>query len=418
MSTIETPLLELRHLKKSFGDKEVLQDINLSVYAGEIFCLIGQSGHGKSVILKSIMNLIEPTDGTILYKGTPIVSPETPPKVYNAHRSKFGLLFQGAALFDSLSVGENIAFSLREQKKCPPSQLQKIVADKLAMVGLEGVQDTLPSELSGGMKSRVGLARAVALEPEIMLYDEPTSALDPIMSEHIGDLIVELRKSLSMTSIVITHDVSLAYKIADKIAMLHNGSIIFYGTPQEIQQSTEPYIQQFLQLEMQQASFLRATTYDDLTDVYNRQQILTLLSGEKHRFLRYSQPTSALMIEVDNFLSITNTYGTPARNKLLQKVAASLKETIRNTDFIGRYSDSVFLVILPFQDATGSLLAAQRLQTVVTSHLLPDLKTTLTVSIGICNFSKENTDSITEDAIEMLEQAKKQGFQSIQAHQG
>jgi phospholipid/cholesterol/gamma-HCH transport system ATP-binding protein len=165
---------------------------------------------------------------------------------YGNVRNRFGMLFQGAALFDSMNVGENIGFPLRERTKMSHDQIKKVIEETLEMVGLRGIENVMPSELSGGMRSRVGLARAIAMNPEVMLYDEPTSALDPIMSDKINDLIIDMKKKMSMTSIVVTHDMASAYKVADKIAMLYDGKIIFHGSPAEIRASRNPYIQQFI----------------------------------------------------------------------------------------------------------------------------------------------------------------------------
>lgn len=240
------PILKIEHLKKSFGTKQVLRDINIEIMPGEVTCIIGQSGHGKSVILKNIMGLMKPDGGRIIFNGNIISSPVTPESEYDNVRHKFGLLFQGAALFDSMTVGDNIGFTMRERTNLTEDEIQERIKNGLAMVGLHNIEEQMPAELSGGMRSRVGLARAVAMEPDIMLYDEPTSALDPIMSDKINDLILDLRKKLNMTSIVITHDMGSAYKIADRICMLHNGKIIFQGSPAEIRASRNSYIQQFI----------------------------------------------------------------------------------------------------------------------------------------------------------------------------
>ncbi len=239
-------ILKLEHVKKNFGPKTVLHDVNIEIMRGEITCIIGQSGHGKSVILKNIMGLMKPDGGRIIYNGKVISSPITPDSEYDKVRQKFGLLFQGAALFDSMTVGDNIGFTLRERTNLTEDEIQARIRNGLSMVGLHNIEHQMPAELSGGMRSRVGLARAVAMEPDIMLYDEPTSALDPIMSDKINDLILGLRQKLNMTSIVITHDMSSAYKIADRICMLHNGKIIFQGTPAQIRASRNSYIQQFI----------------------------------------------------------------------------------------------------------------------------------------------------------------------------
>jgi len=240
-------LLRVEHLKKRFGAQTVLDDISFGVEQGEILCVIGESGGGKSVILKHIIGLIMPDGGRILFKDQEICSPTTKASEFDKHRKHFGMLFQGAALFDSKNVGENIAFPLREHTTKTEDGIQAVIADALEKVGLQkAFQTKMPSELSGGMRSRVGLARALVMEPDVMLYDEPTSALDPIMTDKINDLIVSLREKLKMTSIVVTHDMGSAYKVADKIAMLYQGKVIFYGTPAEIRATRNPYIQQFI----------------------------------------------------------------------------------------------------------------------------------------------------------------------------
>ncbi|MFW5960460.1 MAG: ABC transporter ATP-binding protein [Chitinivibrionales bacterium] len=239
-------MLKIEHLRKSFSGKTVLEDISFEVHEGEVLAVIGESGQGKSVILKNIMGLIIPDGGKIIYRDKVISSPKKKPSEYSEVRKRFGMLFQGAALFDSMSVGENIAFPMREHTDLTEEEIQEKVTKVLARVGLQDIEHVMPAELSGGMRGRVGLARAVAMEPEIMLYDEPTSALDPIMSDKIDDLILTLRDELNMTSIVVTHDMSSAYKIADKIVMIRHGRINFSGTPAEIRASRDPYIQQFI----------------------------------------------------------------------------------------------------------------------------------------------------------------------------
>lgn len=240
-------MLKIEHLKKHFGNQTVLDDINLEIKKGQITCIIGQSGSGKTVLFRHIIGLLFPDGGRILLEGDPISYPGVKPSDFNRYRKRFGILFQGAALFDSMSVGENLAFPLREHTSHTESEINHIIGEALEMVGLkEEFKNKMPSELSGGMRSRVGLARAMVMKPEIMLYDEPTSALDPIMTDKINDLILSLRAKLGMTSIVVTHDIGSAYKIADKIAMIHEGKIIFDGSPAEIRKSRNPYIQQFI----------------------------------------------------------------------------------------------------------------------------------------------------------------------------
>ncbi|MBD3322176.1 MAG: ATP-binding cassette domain-containing protein [Chitinivibrionales bacterium] len=240
-------MLKIEHLKKHFGGQLVLDDINIEAEQGEVVAIIGESGGGKSVILKHVIGMMIPDGGRILFRGKLINSPTTKPSSFNAVRHHFGMLFQGAALFDSMSVGENISFPLRERTDHTEEEIRDIMEEALEMVGLQkAFQEKMPSELSGGMRSRVGLARALVMKPDIMLYDEPTSALDPIMTDKINDLILSLRDKLNMTSIIVTHDMASAYKTADTIAMIRTGKIIFSGSPAEIRASRNPYIQQFI----------------------------------------------------------------------------------------------------------------------------------------------------------------------------
>jgi len=206
--------------------------------------VIGGSGSGKSVLIKNIIGLLRPDSGKVIIDGIDITVLKEK-ELYEV-RKKFGMLFQYAALFDSMKVWENVAFALMRHKGIREEKAKEIAIEKLRMVGLVGVEDLMPSELSGGMKKRVGLARAIAHEPEILLYDEPTTGLDPIMADAINDLIIEMRNKLGVTSIAITHDMNSAYKIADRIAMLYNGVIIETGTPEEIRNTENPIVRQFI----------------------------------------------------------------------------------------------------------------------------------------------------------------------------
>jgi phospholipid/cholesterol/gamma-HCH transport system ATP-binding protein len=237
-------MIALRNVHKSFGAHHVLRGVHLKVEAGEGMVVIGGSGTGKSVILKHIIGLIAPDQGEVIIDGQNLADLSS--EELSDFRKRFGMLFQGAALFDSLTVWENIGFGLREHSRLPKDDIMDIVKEKLAMVGLRGIEHKMPNDLSGGMKKRVGLARAIAMNPKIILYDEPTTGLDPIMSDVINNLIFQMNKKLSVTSLTITHDMKSAYKIADKIAMLYQGEILEVGTPTEIQNSRNPVIQQFI----------------------------------------------------------------------------------------------------------------------------------------------------------------------------
>jgi len=238
-------VIEIIDLHKSFDDNHVLRGINLEVKRGESLVIIGGSGSGKSVLLKHIIGLMRPDQGRVIIDSIDLATLDE--DGLNEIRKKFGMLFQSAALFDSMRVWENVGFGLRRHTNLTDEEIREIAIQKLNMVGLVGVEDLMPSELSGGMRKRVGLARAIAMEPEILLYDEPTTGLDPIMADAINDLIIKMRETLSITSVAITHDMKSAYKIADTIAMLYNGVIIEKGTPDEIRNSDNPVVRQFIE---------------------------------------------------------------------------------------------------------------------------------------------------------------------------
>ncbi|MBI4699482.1 MAG: ABC transporter ATP-binding protein [Nitrospirae bacterium] len=237
-------MINIIDVHKSFGAKQLLRGVNLSINKGESVVVIGGSGSGKSVLLKHIIGLLKPDKGTVIVDESKLSGLNE--NELNEIRKKFGMLFQSAALFDSMHVWENVGFGLKQHTRLTDAEIKKIAIRKLKMVGLVGVEDVMPSELSGGMRKRVGLARAIAMEPDILLYDEPTTGLDPIMADAINDLIIDMRITLNVTSVAITHDMKSAYKIADKIAMLYNGVIIGAGTPEEIRNSPDPVIQQFI----------------------------------------------------------------------------------------------------------------------------------------------------------------------------
>ena len=237
-------MIEFIDLHKSFGRNTVLQGINLRIEKGETMVIIGQSGSGKSVLIKSLIGIIRPDKGQIFVDGVETTC-LSEGEFFNIRR-KFAILFQGAALFDSLTVAQNVAFGLERYTDYPRDKIQKIVKGCLERVGLRDVEHLMPHELSGGMKKRVGLARAISYQPEFILYDEPSTGIDPIRADAINDLINILKKDLGVTSIVITHDMVSTYKVADRIAMLYNGEIIETGTPEEIKQSENPVVQQFI----------------------------------------------------------------------------------------------------------------------------------------------------------------------------
>ena len=237
-------MIELKNVCKTFGSNEVLKDLDLTINTGESIVIIGRSGCGKSVLFKHIIGLLRPESGDVIIDGIDIT--KIKPKELNKIRMNFGMLFQGAALFDSLSVFENVGFQLIEYTDKSFEEIHQIVADRLKMVGLENIENVKPAALSGGMKKRVGLARAICMAPQIILFDEPTTGVDPIMGDIINDLIRHLHDTLKVTSITVTHDMKSAYKIADRVAMLYDKHIIEIGTPEQIKKSKNPIVQQFV----------------------------------------------------------------------------------------------------------------------------------------------------------------------------
>lgn len=237
-------VIELKNVIKRFNGKTVIDGVNINVKKGEVLAIIGPSGCGKSTLLRLIIGLFPPTSGEIIVKGMNIANMDKS-AIVNLRKS-IGMIFQSSALFDSLTVGENVAFGLREHTKYTEEKIKKIVLEKLDMVGLKGSEGLMPSELSGGMQKRVGLARALATDPEIILYDEPTTGLDPISTTSIEDLILDVHHKLGTSAVIVTHQLLTVYKIADRVVMLHNGKIIEAGSPDETKRSTNPIIKQFI----------------------------------------------------------------------------------------------------------------------------------------------------------------------------
>jgi len=237
-------MIKLVDLHKSFGKQKVLDGLDIEIEEGKTTVIIGRSGGGKSVLLKHIIGLLRPDRGQVLIDGVDITKLND--RELNEIRKKFGMLFQESALFDSMTVGENVAFPLREHTSMKEKEIRETVAERLRSVGLTGVEAKIPAELSGGMRKRVGLARAIAMRPQIVLFDEPTTGLDPVMTEAINRLILDTQQSFNLTCVVISHDIRSIFEIGHRIAMLYEGRIIEYGTPEELRASRNPVIVQFL----------------------------------------------------------------------------------------------------------------------------------------------------------------------------
>ena len=240
-------IIEVRDLVTSYDGRRILNGVNLTVYEGETLAILGRSGCGKSTLLRHMIGLNRPTSGQILIKGQDITRLSEAEMVEVL--KKIGMLFQSAALFNSMTIGENVALPLREHTELEDSTIQIMVRMKLDLVGLAGFEDFLPAQLSGGMRKRAGLARAIAMDPEILFCDEPSAGLDPIVAAEIDHLLLKLKQAFRMTMVVVTHEMASVFLIADRIAMMHEGQILAVGTPEEIRTNPHPYIQQFLNRE-------------------------------------------------------------------------------------------------------------------------------------------------------------------------
>ncbi|MGA9447964.1 MAG: ATP-binding cassette domain-containing protein [Candidatus Sulfotelmatobacter sp.] len=245
--TVNQPYIEFREISKAFGENAVLDHVSFNVMPAETVCILGRSGVGKSVSLQLLMGFLRADSGRVIVAGEDIT--DFSEEQLEAIRKKVTMVFQNGALFDSLTVGENVAFALRETRELSEEQIYQIVDGLLQMVGVKEMRDLLPSDLSTGMKRSVAIARALAARPECILYDEPTTMVDPLMAQLLGDLIKRLKLQLSLTSVVVTHDMRLAQKLADRVVFLHEGKAIFFGTSAEMEKSTEPIVQEFLDLD-------------------------------------------------------------------------------------------------------------------------------------------------------------------------
>ena len=246
-SDAEGPYIEFRHVSKKFGDKHVLNDVSFNVKTGETVCILGRSGVGKSVALQHILGFLKPDSGRVIVAHEDIT--DYTEEQLEPIRKKVTMVFQNGALFDSLTVGENVAFPLRERRDLGEDQILQIVSGLLEMVGVKPMADQLPAELSTGMKRSVAIARALAMQPECILYDEPTTMVDPLMGQLLGDLMKRLKGQLHLTSVVVTHDMRLAKKLADRVVFLHESKVLFFGTYDAMEKCGEPIIQEFLELD-------------------------------------------------------------------------------------------------------------------------------------------------------------------------
>lgn len=331
------PLIQFQDVHKSFGDNHVLQGIDLEIYRGEITSIIGKSGDGKSVLLKHIIGLIEQDEGVILFEGKPIS------KMKKAERrqlkEKFAYMFQETALFDSLTVFENIGLPLREKTSMPKKKITEKVREKMNQLDLEKIDHVYPSQLSGGMKKRVALARALVTDPEIILFDEPTTGLDPVRKNAVHSMISDYQKRFGFTGVVVSHEIPDIFYISQRVAMLNEGRIVFQGTAEEIRRSPNLTVQQFIQgLE---------SRHDALTGLIPQTQGERRFREEMARMQDHLSAFSIILLTVENLYEINKMAGYEAEQAALKNFADKVRSHLRVTDICSRLGLNKIMLLLP-----------------------------------------------------------------------
>ena len=331
------PLIQFKNVSKRFGKQIVLKDANLSIYEGEVTTLIGKSGEGKSVLLKHIIGLMRPDSGQILFRGKTLSKMRK--KERRELKRKFSYMFQSNALFDSMTVFENIALPLKEGDNLHEEKIKTMVHEKMRQLDLDEIDYKYPSQLSGGMKKRVALARALVTDPEIVLFDEPTTGLDPIRKSAVHSMISDYQKRFGFTGLVVSHEIPEIFYISQRIIMIQDGGIIFEGGPEEIQLTSDPVIMAFIRgLE---------SRHDELTGMPTQPQGEERFREEMARLQRHQIPFSIIVFTVENMEEINDKAGHVAAQTMLQNFATELQHYLRITDTCTRYGLDKILAVLP-----------------------------------------------------------------------
>ncbi|AOY57702.1 MULTISPECIES: ATP-binding cassette domain-containing protein [Desulfococcus] len=331
------PLIQLQDVYKAFGDNVVLNGVSLSIFKGEITSIIGKSGEGKSVLLKHIIGLIEQDRGTILYEGKSISRMKKGER--NALKKKFSYMFQATALFDSMTVFENIALPLKEKTRMPKKEIRERVRNKMHQLDLDDIDRDYPSQLSGGMKKRVALARALVTEPEIILFDEPTTGLDPIRKNAVHSMISDYQHRFGFTGVIVSHEIPDIFYISQRIAMLDEGRIIFEGSLEEMQSSDNPLIQQFIQGQ--------ESRRDGLTGLTPQPQGERRYQEEMARMRNDNTTFTIVILTIDNLDMVKKMGGYEARQTAFKQFASRVQQSLRITDICSRLGMNKILLILP-----------------------------------------------------------------------
>jgi phospholipid/cholesterol/gamma-HCH transport system ATP-binding protein len=345
------PLIEFKNVSKRFGKQAILEGANLSIYQGEVTTIIGKSGVGKSVLLKHIIGLMEPDSGQVLFNGRPLSIMNKEKR--KSLKRKFSYMFQNTALFDSMTVFDNVALPLKERTKLPEGKIRRLVQDMMNRLDLHKIDEKYPSQLSGGMKKRVALARALVTDPETVLFDEPTTGLDPIRKNAVHSMISDYQKKFGFTGVVVSHEIPDVFYISQRIAMLEAGRILFEGTPEEIQQVSDPKVQQFVQgLE---------SRHDVLTGMAPQPQGEQRFREEMARLQRHQTAFSLIILTLENLDDINEKAGYATGQTLLKNFAKNLRKRLRISDTCSRYGLNKIIAVLPNTDKEQAHLTCVKL---------------------------------------------------------
>jgi phospholipid/cholesterol/gamma-HCH transport system ATP-binding protein len=403
----DLPLIQLQDVVKSLGVQRVLDGVNLSLYRGQITAIIGKSGSGKSVLLKHIIGLIEPDGGEILFDGTPRSAMSASER--SAVKRKFSYVFQDTALFDFLNVFENIALPLTERHVMPKSDVAERVRAKLSQLDLHDVETKHPSQLSGGMKKRVALARALITEPEIVLFDEPTTGLDPIRKNAVHSMILDYQRRFGFTGVVVSHEIPEIFFIAQRVAMIDEGRILIEGTPDEVQSASSREVRNFIEgLE---------TPRDELTGIDSAAIGQTRLLQEMSRLQRFRIPFSIVLLTVDSLDGVDRIAGHMAGQALIKAFAGYVTQSTYITDTCFRHAINKIMVVLPDTGEAQARDFCRKLARTMKGHIAHSTGDTLTefgftVSAGV---AQAKIDSSLEELICEAEQSKAVFYKSREA---
>lgn len=390
---MDNPLIQLKDVKKAFGANKVLDGINLSIYKGEVTTIIGKSGGGKSVLLKHIIGLIEPDEGEILFNGTPLSEMERSER--KALKRKFSYMFQGNALFDSLTVYENIALPLKETTSLRDPEIKKLASEKMTKLDITGIDNKYPSELSGGMKKRVALARALMTDPEIILFDEPTTGLDPVRKNAVHSMISDYQRKFGFTGVLVSHEIPDVFYISQRIAMLSNGRILFEGSPEEIKQTSVSEILNFVSG--------MGDRVDGLTGMGQRNYVEKRFNQEMLRLQSHKIDFSLVLFTLENLEVIDKHVGHISIHTVLKNLAEKIRTQVRIIDACSRLGVNKIVLLLSNADRDKAHTFCERLAKDIKSNELIDVQPyqgfCFSVTVGFVQATQESTlDSLLKSA--------------------